>query len=199
MAHIGVLQWMEENRIPVDYVAGTSMGALVGSMYATGMSPAEMRRWVEDVNWDQALLAEPSYDELAFRRKQDRLNYQVAIPLGLKHGLEGPNGFNPGQGVGLLLSRIAFPYSTVSSFDELPIPFRCVATDMLTPRGLAGVLPRRCKETRTPMATRRPQIIETPTEARQAEPGPSVLALLAVSTGLAMLVLGVVWFVFFRT
>jgi hypothetical protein len=75
----------------------------------------------------------------------------------------------------------------------------CVATDMLTPRGLAGVLPRRCKETRTPMAKRRPQIIETPTEARQAEPGPSVLALLAVSTGLAMLVLGVVWFVFFRT
>ena len=68
-----------------------------------------------------------------------------------------------------------------------------------TPQGLAGVLPRRCKETRTLMAERnRQQIIETPTEARQAEPGPSVLALLAVSTGLAMLILGVVWFVFFR-
>ena len=138
LAHIGVLQWMEENRIPVDYVAGTSMGALVGSMYATGMSPAEMQRWVEDVDWDQALLAEPSYDQAAFRRKQDRLNYQVAIPLGSKHGLKGPNGFNPGQGVGLLLSRIAFPYSTVASFDVLPIPFRCVATDML--RGDAVVL-----------------------------------------------------------
>jgi NTE family protein len=138
LAHIGVLQWMEENRIPVDHVAGTSMGALVGSMYATGMSPAEMRRWVEDIDWDQALLAEPSYDQLAFRRKEDRSNYQVAIPLGLKHGLDGPNGFNPGQGVGLILSRIAFAYSTVSSFDELPIPFRCVATDML--RGDAVVL-----------------------------------------------------------
>ncbi len=138
LAHIGVLQWMEQNRVPVDYVAGTSMGALIGSMYATGMSPAEMRRWVEDIDWDQALLAEPSYDQLAFRRKEDRRNYQVGIPLGLKNGLDGPNGFNPGQGVGLILSRIAFPYSAVSSFDELPIPFRCVATDML--RGDAVVL-----------------------------------------------------------
>jgi NTE family protein len=138
LAHIGVLQWMEENRIPVDFIAGTSMGALVGSMLATGMSAAEMRHFIDDVDWDQALLAGPSYDQLAFRRKQDRLNYQVAIPLGLKHGLEGPNGFSPGQGVGLLLSRIAFPYSTVSSFDELPIAFRCVATDML--RGDAVVL-----------------------------------------------------------
>ena len=69
-----------------------------------------------------------------------------------------------------------------------------------TPQGLAGVLPRPCKETRTLMATRdRQQIIETPTEARQAEPGPSVLALLTVSTSLAVLILGVVWFLFFRT
>jgi NTE family protein len=131
LAHIGVLQWMEENRIPVDYVAGTSMGALVGSLYATGMSPAEMRQFVESIDWDQALLPEPGYDQLAFRRKEDRLNYQVAIPLGFKHGLAGPNGFNPGHGVGLILDRIAFPYSTVPSFDDLPIPFRCVATDML--------------------------------------------------------------------
>jgi NTE family protein len=131
LAHIGVLQWMEENHIPVDYVAGTSMGGLVGAMYATGMSPDEMQEFIEHVDWDEALLSEPRYDELSFRRKQDRRDYEVAIPLGLKHGISGPNGFSPGQGVGLLLDRVSFPYSTISSFDDLPTPFRCVATDML--------------------------------------------------------------------
>ena len=132
LAHIGVLQWMEENHVPVDDIAGTSMGGLMAAMYASGMSPAEMRHFVEDIHWDEALLSEPSYDQLSFRRKQDRRGYEVGIPLGLKHGISGPNGFNPGQGVGLLFDRIAFPYSTVKSFDDLPTPFRCVATNMLT-------------------------------------------------------------------
>ncbi len=131
LAHIGVLQWMEENRIPVDFVAGTSMGGLIGAMYASGMSPAEMQQFVEHVNWDEALLSEPSYPQLSFRRKEDRRGYEVAVPLGLKHGLSGPNGFSSGQGVGLLFDRVAFPYSSISNFDDLPIPFRCVATDML--------------------------------------------------------------------
>ena len=132
LAHIGVLQWMEENHIPVDDIAGTSMGGLMAAMYASGMSPAEMRHFVEDINWDQALLSAPSYDELSFRRKQDQRGYQVGIPLGLKHGISSPNGFNPGQGVGLLFDRVAFPYSSIKSFDDLPTPFRCVATNMLT-------------------------------------------------------------------
>ncbi len=131
LAHIGVLQWMEENHIPVDYVAGTSMGGLVGAMFATGMSPDEMKEFIEHVDWDEALLSEPRYSELSFRRKEDRRDYEVAIPLGLKHGISGPIGFSPGQGVGLLLDRVSFPYSTISSFDDLPTPFRCVATDML--------------------------------------------------------------------
>jgi len=136
LAHIGVLQWMYENRIPVDYLAGTSMGGLVGAMYATGMSPEEMNDFVAHINWDEALQSEPSYGELSFRRKEDRDDYQVAIPLGLKHGLSGPNGFSAGLGVGLLLDRVSFPYSTVPSFDDLPTPFRCVATDMLTGRAV---------------------------------------------------------------
>ncbi len=84
LAHIGVLQWMEENRIPVDYVAGTSMGALVGSMYATGMSPAEMRRWVEDVDWDQALLAEPSYDRACFPSQTGSPQLSGCHPVGFE-------------------------------------------------------------------------------------------------------------------
>ncbi len=130
MAHIGVLQWLEEHRIPVDRIAGTSMGGIVGAIYATGLSPTEMHNFVAKLNWDEAFLTGPTYGQIAYRRKQDRRAYLVSAELGLKHGLSAPNGINPAQSIGLLLDRIAFPYSTISSFDDLPIPFRCVATDM---------------------------------------------------------------------
>jgi NTE family protein len=138
LAHIGVLQWMEENHIPVDKLAGTSMGALVGAFFATGRNGAEMRQFVKTIRWDESLLAEPTYGQLSYRRKQDRRDYQFGGELGLKHGFNGPNGFDPGHGVGLVLDRMSFAYSTISSFDDLPTPFRCVATDLLT--GQAVVL-----------------------------------------------------------
>lgn len=132
LAEIGVLKWFEDHHIPVDRIAGTSMGSIIGAMYASGMSAAKIEDFAEHVDWDQVLLTEPTFNDLVYRRKQDRLDYQISADLGLKHGLSAPNGFNPGQGVGLLLDRIAFPESGVASFDDLPIPFRCVATDMLT-------------------------------------------------------------------
>ena len=131
LAEIGVIQWLEQNHIPVDRIAGTSMGSIIAAMYASGMSPAEIQKFAEGIDWTEILLAEPTYSQLAYRRKQDRRDYQIDAALGLKHGLKAPNGFNPGHGVGLLLDRIAFPESEIKSFDDLPIPFRCVATDML--------------------------------------------------------------------
>jgi NTE family protein len=127
LAEIGVIQWMEENHIPV---------SIIGAMYATGMSAAEMQKFVEKIDWVEALRPEPGYAQLSFRRKQDRRDFLINAPLGLKHGLNGPNGFNSGQGVGLLLDRIAFAESGAASFDDLPIPFRCVATDMLSGEGV---------------------------------------------------------------
>lgn len=132
LAEIGVIQWMEENHIPVDRIAGTSMGSIIGAMYATGMSPAEIQRFAEKIDWDAAFLPEPTFSDLSYRRKQDRRDFLINARLGLKHGLSGPNGFNPGQGVGLLLDQIALPEYRVAAFDDLPIPFRCVATDMLS-------------------------------------------------------------------
>jgi NTE family protein len=130
LAQIGVLQWLEENHIPVDRVAGTSMGAILGVMYATGMSSAEIRKFAEAVDWTQVMISEPTYPELSYRRKQDRRDYEVEAALGVKEGLKTPNGLNPGLGVGLLLDRITFAESSLASFDDLPTPFRCVATDM---------------------------------------------------------------------
>ena len=136
LAEIGVIQWMEENHIPVDRIAGTSMGSIIAAMYATGMSPADLQKFAEKIDWDAAFLPEPVYSQLSYRRKEDRRDFLIDARLGLKHGLRGPNGYNSGQGVGLLLDRIAFPESGAASFDDLPIPFRCVATDMLSGDGI---------------------------------------------------------------
>ena len=106
IAHIGVLQWFEENRIPVDYVAGTSMGGLVGGMYATGRTPQEMRQIVESIDWDDVLRGSPAYDELSFRRKQDRRDLQNEIEFGLKNSIGVSTGLNSGHKIGLILDRL---------------------------------------------------------------------------------------------
>lgn len=149
-AHIGVIEWLEEHRIPVDIVTGTSMGGLIAGMYATGMTPAETHHFITAVDWDKSLLPEPNYDQLAFRRKEDRRAYQLGIALGLKDGLSGPAGFNPGHGVGLLFDRASYGYSEMKTFDDLPIPFRCVATDLVTGDGVVlqdGSLPQALRAT----------------------------------------------------
>ena len=133
-AHIGVLQWMEEHHIPVDDVAGTSMGGLVGGAYATGMHPLEVRELVKSTDWDAVLRGSTEYADLSFRRKQDSQEYPNSLEFGLRHGARFPAGFNSGQQVEFIVDRIALPYSTVKSFDDLPIPFRCIATDLVSRR-----------------------------------------------------------------
>jgi NTE family protein len=130
LAHIGVIQWMEEHRIPVSYVAGTSMGGLVGGLYATGRSASEVRQAVETIQWDEVLRGQTPYDDLTFRRKQDVREYPSTLEFGLHNGLQFPAGFNSGQQVSLILDQIALPYSELPSFNDLPIPFACVATDL---------------------------------------------------------------------
>src|SRR3981081_2472332 len=72
LAHIGVLQWFEDHHIPVDYVAGTSMGGLVGGLYATGKSPSELERLVRGIDWAFVMGGATPYADLSFRRKEDR-------------------------------------------------------------------------------------------------------------------------------
>ncbi len=134
LAHVGVLRWLEEHHIPVDIVAGTSMGGLVGGVYATGKSPAEVRTFVEGIDWDQMLSDGVPYRDLSFRRKEDAAQYPISIQFGWKKGLVTQGGYKAGQQVQLLLDKIALPYSDVKSFDDLPIPFACVATDLVSGR-----------------------------------------------------------------
>src|SRR6516164_6959369 len=132
LAHIGVIQYLEEHRIPVSYVAGTSMGGLVGGVYATGHNATEVRDMVKGINWNEVLSGQVPFEDLSFRRKQDARDFPSTLEFGLHHGLQFPGGFNAGQQVQLILDRIALPYSEIESFNDLPIPFACVATDLVT-------------------------------------------------------------------
>jgi NTE family protein len=136
LAHIGVLKWFEEHRIPVDYLTGTSMGGLVGGMYAMGMSPAEMTAFIKTIDWHEAFASGPAYDDRSYRRKEDLRNYQVAFELGAKNGISLPTGLSSAHNIGLMIDRLTLAYSTVSNFDDLPIPFRCMATDFITAKPL---------------------------------------------------------------
>jgi NTE family protein len=132
LAHIGVLKWFEEHHIPVDYIAGTSMGGLVGGFYATGMSPEELKALIESLDWRKILSDRAPYEDLSFRRKEDQRAYPNSLIFGLRHGLSAPAGLIPGHQIGLLIDRVTLPYGDVPSFDALAIPFRCVATDLVS-------------------------------------------------------------------
>jgi NTE family protein len=132
LAHIGVLKWFEEHHIPVDYVAGTSMGGLVAGLYATGMSPEEMRALINGLDWRKILGDRTPYEDLSFRRKEDQRAYPNSLLFGLRHGLSAPPGLIPGHQIGLLIDRVTLPYGDVPSFDALAVPFRCVATDLVS-------------------------------------------------------------------
>jgi NTE family protein len=108
------------------------MGGLVGGSYASGMTPAELRELMRTTDWDLMFLSDSPFKYKTFRRKQDRRAYPAQIEFGLKGGFRMPPGLNPGQQIALMLDAIALPYHDLKLFDDLPTPFRCVATDLRT-------------------------------------------------------------------
>ena len=129
LAHVGVLRWLEAHRIPIDRIAGTSMGGLVGGAYATGMSPDEIETMLRAIDWD-VMFGASRFEFLNVRRKRDLRSYPSRLEFGLANGIVPPPSLNNGQQVDLLLSRIAAAYYATVSFDELPTPFRCIAVDL---------------------------------------------------------------------
>ena len=132
-AHVGVLRVLEEMRIPVDAVAGTSMGAIVGGLYASGMSADQLEQALTGVDWNDALTDRTARDLLSYRRKQDDLAFAVKVRLGLRGWKPNlPLGFVKGQKLEVLLRSFVVPVATVKDFDELVVPYRAVAADLAT-------------------------------------------------------------------
>ncbi|WP_419207304.1 patatin-like phospholipase family protein [Photobacterium leiognathi subsp. mandapamensis] len=131
-AHIGVLEVLEKNRIPVDIVTGTSMGAYVGGMYAMGFTAKEVKRRTFNVNWQEGYLDRVNRNDLTLRRKQQNDNYQLHTDIGLDLNGEfkARSGAFQGQGFAKLLRQVTDNLPSLKSFDQLAIPYRSVATDI---------------------------------------------------------------------
>lgn len=134
LAHIGVLKALEEQGIAIDAIAGTSMGAVVGGLYAAGYSVAELERLAIELDWQKALSDAPPRENIPFRRKQDDRDFLVKQKLSFRDdGTLGlPLGVLQGQNLALLLERLFARAGAVEDFDQLPIPFRAVAADIAT-------------------------------------------------------------------
>ena len=133
LAHVGVIQWFEDHHVPIDRIAGTSMGALVGATYATGHSPAQMRALATSGAFMNVFTLQTPYVDSSFRRRQDSRQNPAVLAVGLAHGVALPNGLLTDRGVNQFLTTNLLGYNrTELDFNSLPIPFRCVATDLNT-------------------------------------------------------------------
>ncbi|HEY6457423.1 MAG TPA: patatin-like phospholipase family protein [Steroidobacteraceae bacterium] len=132
-AHIGVLQVLDQLHVPIDAIAGTSMGAVVGGLYASGLSAREIATVANSLNWQDAFRDRPPRTELTYRRKEEDETFLVNFPLGVRNwAFQLPKGLIKGQSLEMLLRRLTLPVATISSFDDLPTRFRAVATDLAT-------------------------------------------------------------------
>ena len=153
-AHIGAMQFIEQYDIPVDLIVGTSIGGLVGGFYAMGYTPTYLDSMIRSINWDIALSDEVSREYLPFRRIRYRDRYILSFPFdfggkkkknahfasptdpstlasrSIRGGL--PSGLVYGQNVGYIISSLTPGYADSTSFLDFPIPFVCVATDMVS-------------------------------------------------------------------
>ncbi|NPA36479.1 MAG: BamA/TamA family outer membrane protein [Chlorobi bacterium] len=131
LAHIGVLKYLEKAGIKPDYITGTSMGSIIGGLYAIGYSADELDSIIRGINWPVIMTDKiPLYDVEPLEKKDyNRFEFEFDIR---KDGLKLPNGLIQGQRISQLLSQYSWRVAGIKNFDDYPIPFRCVASDLIT-------------------------------------------------------------------
>jgi NTE family protein len=132
-AHIGVLKVLEEQKIPVDYVAGTSMGAIVGALYASGLSAAELEKVITAIDWKDVFSGDPDRRDVDYRRKREDWDILSKLSVGIQDGkVAFPKGLVKDQKVNVLFEMLMLHTSDINDFDKLPIPYRAIAADLET-------------------------------------------------------------------
>ena len=139
-AHAGVIKRLEELRIPIDLVVGTSMGSIMGGLYAAGYDAAGVEQVLAESDWSRLFSDRPARDQLWYRRRQDDRILQVDLEVGWRDGgVAMPPGFILGLNAEAFLEHLLLPVASIKRFDALPIPFRCVATEISTGAAFAPV------------------------------------------------------------
>ncbi len=131
-AHIGVLKVLEDLRIPVHCIAGTSMGSIVGGAYASGLTPKQMEELIVGTNWSEVFTDRPPRAEISIRRKADDYKNLYAPEFGVSEGVTVPKGLIAGVSVESFLREVTQSAAQITDFSLLPIPFRAVAADIAT-------------------------------------------------------------------
>jgi len=136
-AHVGVLKVLDELHIPIDAIAGTSMGAVVGGLYASGMSAHEIEKLCSSLDWQDAFRDRPSRRAFGYRRKQDDSNFLVHYAMGIStDGFKMPLGLVQGRKLTQILRSSTVGVADIKDFDRLPIAYRAVTTDLETGEGV---------------------------------------------------------------
>ena len=130
-AHIPILKAIDSLEIPIDYITGASMGGIAGALYSIGYTGIELEHLVKSVDWVELFSDKPNRELIPYFLKKDDGLYQLSF------GMEGskiipPSGLIRGQKISLLFSKLTYPFEKVQNFDQLPIPYRCIAVDLLT-------------------------------------------------------------------
>lgn len=132
-AHIGLLQVLEREHVPVDCIVGTSMGAIVGGLYAAGYDAEQIDSILAHIDWKDVFRDKPARQTRSMRRKDDDLHWLGGAEFGLQHGKVAlPRGLVQGQKLHLLLRRLLLSTASTQDFDDLPIQFRAIATDVVS-------------------------------------------------------------------
>ncbi|WP_213804471.1 patatin-like phospholipase family protein [Granulicella sp. dw_53] len=130
LSEIGALQWFEEHHIPVDVIAGTSMGCMVSALYSTGKTVDQLKIVMNDSVFNQVFSFNSSYVSRSFRRREDSRALPNGFTIGLKHGVSFRNSVLTDQGLNSFLDRQFLRYDDRTEFNDLPIPLRCLSTDL---------------------------------------------------------------------
>ncbi|MEA5445321.1 patatin-like phospholipase family protein [Gammaproteobacteria bacterium AB-CW1] len=130
-AHLGVIRVLEEYQVPVDLIVGTSGGAIIGGLYASGWGPEEIEQWLADMDWDVALSDRLPRRDLPWREKENDERFLFDLQIGLTDGgLRLPRALIEGRNLSFILEKATLRSAALRDFDELPIPFRAVAADL---------------------------------------------------------------------
>lgn len=129
IAHIGVLKVLEEVGLRPDYISGTSMGSIIGGLYAIGYSPEQIEEIALSLDWDKMISDQISRQNISIEEKEEEAKYVFAFPI-VKGSVELPKGLVSGQNISAMLSHLTWSVHGEKDFNEFPVPFRCIATDI---------------------------------------------------------------------
>lgn len=131
LAHIGVLKYLEEIDFPVDYITGTSMGSIIGALKSMGYTGTEIEAMAKQINWDRVMNNKVYLNEISMNEKYLHNKFPVGLHL-TKKGLKLPASVVNSNNLDNLLTQLYLPAYKTKNFDDLPIPFKCFATDIVT-------------------------------------------------------------------